>query len=92
MTLERVPGEANSPRTPNPRAGEVADGIERAINEHRLTPGMKLSEDEVGEIFGVSRTIVRAAPVPHTRSPATVARTTIGPDTPLGKVSFGATA
>ncbi|WP_424511315.1 GntR family transcriptional regulator [Rhodovulum euryhalinum] len=44
-----------------PRAREVADSLTRAIHEHRLGPGMKLSEDEVGEIFGVSRTIVRAA-------------------------------
>ncbi|GAA0310215.1 GntR family transcriptional regulator [Rhodovulum strictum] len=43
------------------RAREVADSLTRAIHEHRLGPGMKLSEDEVGEIFGVSRTIVRAA-------------------------------
>lgn len=32
-----------------------------AIHEHRLPPGAKLSEDEVGEVFGVSRTVVRAA-------------------------------
>ena len=32
-----------------------------AIHEHRIHPGAKLSEDEVGEIFGVSRTVVRAA-------------------------------
>lgn len=39
----------------------VADNLARAIHEHRLAPGMKLSEDEVGEIYGVSRTVVRAA-------------------------------
>lgn len=39
----------------------IADSLATAIHEHRLTPGMKLSEDEVGEIFGVSRTVVRAA-------------------------------
>ncbi|WP_425057003.1 GntR family transcriptional regulator [Rhodovulum marinum] len=43
------------------RARDVADSLTRAIHEHRLGPGMKLNEDEVGEIFGVSRTIVRAA-------------------------------
>ncbi len=32
-----------------------------AVHEHRVLPGMKLSEDEVGEIFGVSRTLVRQA-------------------------------
>ncbi|MCE6960747.1 GntR family transcriptional regulator [Cereibacter sphaeroides] len=39
----------------------VADRLALAIHEHRLQPGTKLSEDEVGEIFGVSRTLVRAA-------------------------------
>ena len=43
------------------RARAVADGLAAAIHEHRLGPGMKLSEDEVGEIFGVSRTVVRTA-------------------------------
>jgi DNA-binding GntR family transcriptional regulator len=32
-----------------------------AIHEHRLQPGAKLSEDEVGAVYGVSRTVVRAA-------------------------------
>ncbi|MCR8546457.1 GntR family transcriptional regulator [Salipiger sp. P9] len=32
-----------------------------AIHEHRLAPGVKLNEDEVGEVYGVSRTVVRAA-------------------------------
>ena len=39
----------------------VAARLAFAIHEHRLLPGAKLSEDEVGEIFGVSRTVVRAA-------------------------------
>lgn len=39
----------------------IAEEIALAIHEHRLPPGSKLSEDEVGEIFGVSRTVVRAA-------------------------------
>jgi DNA-binding GntR family transcriptional regulator len=36
----------------------VVAGLQRAIFEHKIAPGTKLSEDEVGEIFGVSRTIV----------------------------------
>ena len=32
-----------------------------AIHEHRLLPGMKLREDELCEIYGVSRTAVRTA-------------------------------
>lgn len=39
----------------------VADGVALAIHEHRLAPGTKLGEDEIGEIYGVSRTVVRAA-------------------------------
>lgn len=38
-------------------AMELAD----AIHEHRIAPGAKLNEDEVGAIFGVSRTVARAA-------------------------------
>ncbi len=42
-------------------AESIAGNLALAIHEHRLAPGAKLSEDEVGEIFGVSRTVVRAA-------------------------------
>ncbi len=48
-----------------PGGDASAEGIARqlteAVHEHRVLPGMKLSEDEVGEVFGVSRTIVRQA-------------------------------
>jgi DNA-binding GntR family transcriptional regulator len=47
--------------TANPSTDQVADALRRAILAHRLGPGAKLVEDEVGEVFGVSRTIVRAA-------------------------------
>jgi DNA-binding GntR family transcriptional regulator len=39
----------------------VAGRLALAIHEHRLAPGTKLVEDDVGDIFGVSRTVVRAA-------------------------------
>ncbi|CUH80517.1 GntR family transcriptional regulator [Tropicibacter naphthalenivorans] len=42
-------------------ADTVADSLSVAIHEHRLAPGTKLGEDEIGEIFSVSRTIVRSA-------------------------------
>ncbi|XDB00207.1 GntR family transcriptional regulator [Sulfitobacter sp. LCG007] len=42
-------------------ADRVANALERAILEHRLPPGAKLGEDEIAEVYGVSRTIVRAA-------------------------------
>ncbi|MPZ12102.1 MAG: FCD domain-containing protein [Kiloniellaceae bacterium] len=46
---------------PPGRALAICLQLQTAILEHRLRPGMKLSEDEVGEIFGASRTVVRAA-------------------------------
>ena len=39
----------------------VAADLERAILEHRLPPGTKLGEDDLGEAYGISRTLVRAA-------------------------------
>jgi DNA-binding GntR family transcriptional regulator len=39
----------------------VTADLERAIHEHRLPPGTKLGEDELGDAYGISRTIVRAA-------------------------------
>ena len=39
---------------PPGRALAICLALEKAILEHRLRPGMKLSEDEVGEIFGAS--------------------------------------
>lgn len=35
--------------------------LTEAVHEHRVRPGTKLREDEVGDIFGVSRTLVRQA-------------------------------
>lgn len=35
--------------------------LSQAVHEHRLQPGAKLREDEVCDVFGVSRTIVRQA-------------------------------
>ena len=46
---------------PPGRTLDICLNLLRAILEHRLTPGMKLSEDDVGEIYGASRTVVRAA-------------------------------
>ncbi len=42
-------------------ADQIADQLTEAVHEHRLQPGAKLREDEVCEVFGVSRTIVRQA-------------------------------
>lgn len=42
-------------------ADQIAVQLTEAVHEHRLQPGAKLREDELCEIFGVSRTIVRQA-------------------------------
>ncbi|TWD48602.1 GntR family transcriptional regulator [Agrobacterium vitis] len=43
------------------RALVIRESLRNAIIDRRLTPGTKLSEAEVGELFGVSRTVVRSA-------------------------------
>lgn len=45
----------------SPTIEDVTASLRQAILAHRLQPGAKLVEDEVGEIFGVGRTIVRTA-------------------------------
>ncbi len=45
----------------NATANTIAQALSRAIHEHRLAPGTKLGEDELSDIYGVSRTIVRTA-------------------------------
>ncbi|MEM7472375.1 MAG: GntR family transcriptional regulator [Pseudomonadota bacterium] len=42
-------------------AEEIVVQLTEAVHEHRIQPGAKLREDEVGDIFGVSRTLVRQA-------------------------------
>ncbi len=39
----------------------IAQALSLAIHEHRILPGTKLIEDELAEIYGVSRTVIRAA-------------------------------
>ncbi len=39
----------------------IAQALSLAIHEHRIAPGTKLGEDELAEIYGVSRTVVRAS-------------------------------
>jgi DNA-binding GntR family transcriptional regulator len=43
------------------RALLIRDHLREAIVDHRLAPGTKLSEAEVGKLFDVSRTVARAA-------------------------------
>ena len=46
---------------PGARASTVYIGLRDAILTHALPPGTKLPEDELGEVYSVSRTIVRSA-------------------------------
>lgn len=51
----------NSKTTRTTASGDhVAATLSLAIHEHRLAPGTKLGEDDLAEIFGVSRTVIRA--------------------------------
>lgn len=59
MTITATDGDGRGARAS--RAEVIHRDIVRAILEQRLGPGTKLGEDEVGAIYGVSRTIVRAA-------------------------------
>ena len=43
------------------RFRDIAARLAQAILSHRLAPGTKLGEREVGELFGVSRIVVRQA-------------------------------
>jgi DNA-binding GntR family transcriptional regulator len=45
----------------NSRVGDIYRSVLEAVVEHRLPPGAKLTEEQLGAVFGVSRTIVRSA-------------------------------
>lgn len=51
------------PRVPlrSARASAVYRALLTAILDHRLTPGTRLPEDDLGAVYGASRTIVRSA-------------------------------
>jgi len=58
----RTPAKvAHAPGRKSLTSEEVRLELSRAVHEHRLTPGTKLGEDELAEIYGVSRTIIRTA-------------------------------
>ena len=56
-----IASSANTIPDRGPTPAEVARDLSVAILSHRLSPGQKLGEDDLAEIFGVSRTIVRSA-------------------------------
>jgi DNA-binding GntR family transcriptional regulator len=43
------------------RWAQIYDDLKSAILAHNIAPGTKLPEDELGEVYSVSRTLVRAA-------------------------------
>ncbi len=57
--LVRTPASQRS--KPGATAADIARSILDAVVEQRLPPGTKLAEEDVGTLFGVSRTVVRAA-------------------------------
>jgi DNA-binding GntR family transcriptional regulator len=59
--MTQFSGQTGSPLKDSASGVPVEQALSVAIHEHRLAPGTKLGEDEIGEIFGVSRTVVRAA-------------------------------
>ncbi|UWQ19080.1 GntR family transcriptional regulator [Jannaschia sp. M317] len=51
-----------NPATSRPASSEtIAQALSLAIHEHRIMPGTKLGEDDLADIYGVSRTVIRAA-------------------------------
>ena len=60
--IEGAACRADGPsRVGAPSDEAIYRGIYDAIFEHRLPPATRLAEDALGEIFGVSRTVVRKA-------------------------------
>ncbi|MGH2340654.1 GntR family transcriptional regulator [Segnochrobactraceae bacterium EtOH-i3] len=58
--LVRTPPAAQRGK-PGATAADISRSILDAVVEQRLPPGTKLAEEDVGALFGVSRTVVRAA-------------------------------
>src|SRR5271165_969320 len=52
-------GQGSSAR--GSRVGSIYRSVLDAVVEHRLPPGAKLTEEQLGAIFGASRTTVRSA-------------------------------
>lgn len=59
MTIAHISPEND--HSQEDRAQAIRDTLRDAIVDRRLAPGTKLSEAEVGTLFDVSRTVVRAA-------------------------------
>lgn len=62
--LAKTPRRAAAARSADAGSGStqrIVDSITTAIVERRLMPGTKLAEQQIADIFGVSRTVVRQA-------------------------------
>ena len=61
--MRRQPAPQLEHRVPlrSARAAAVYRALLAAILDHRLTPGTRLPEDEIGAVYGASRTLVRSA-------------------------------
>ncbi|SMX25590.1 GntR family transcriptional regulator [Boseongicola aestuarii] len=57
LSASKKPQKADAPITKD----TIANALSHAIHQHWIAPGTKLGEDELSDIYGVSRTIVRAA-------------------------------
>jgi len=60
-TLKVVPSQIDAPAPAGNATRRIVDAITHAIADRRLMPGTKLSEQKIGDIFDVSRTVVRQA-------------------------------
>jgi DNA-binding GntR family transcriptional regulator len=67
LKVVRAPARTAAPVNPA-RTGvpvnttqRIVDAITASIVEHRLMPGTKLAEQQIADLFGVSRTVVRQA-------------------------------
>lgn len=49
------------PATGDTPRDRMVQALSQAIHEHHLAPGTKLGEDELSDVFSVSRTVVRSA-------------------------------
>jgi DNA-binding GntR family transcriptional regulator len=59
--LKVVPSQIEAPASAGNATQRIVDSITNAIADRRLMPGTKLSEQKIGDIFAVSRTVVRQA-------------------------------
>lgn len=59
--LKAVPPQIEAAAPAGNATQRIVDAITNAIADRRLMPGTKLSEQKIGDIFAVSRTVVRQA-------------------------------